>query len=157
MNELLKSSNWLSGLQWLFFIFTNIVVIPITVGAAFDLPQERVASLLQLSFIVTGLASITQPLLGHKRAVMEGQSGLWWGVILVLTTTAAAQGLPLDVAGGSLAVGIIISGVLTIIIGITGLGPRIARWFNPSVMGVFMFLFGCQLIGIFLKGMLGIP
>src|SRR5699024_2908788 len=28
---------------------------------------------------------------------------------------------------------------------------------NPGVMGVFMFLFGTKLIGIFLKGMLGIP
>jgi xanthine/uracil permease len=43
-------------LQWLFFIFANIVVIPITVGAAFDLSLGRIVSLLQLSFIVTGLA-----------------------------------------------------------------------------------------------------
>src|SRR6185437_12928074 len=53
--------------------------------------------------------------------------------------------------------GIIIVAILTFLIGITGLGPRIAKLFKPAVMGVFMFLFGCQLIGIFLKGMLGIP
>ncbi|HLR09371.1 MAG TPA: uracil/xanthine transporter [Bacillota bacterium] len=157
MRELLKSDNWLSGLQWLFFIFTNTVVIPITVGAAFDLSQERITSLLQLSFIVTGLACMAQTLFGHKRAIMEGQSGLWWGVILTLCTTAAAQGMPLSVVGGSLAVGIIISGVLSAIIGLAGMGPYIAKLFNPSVMGVFMFLLGCQLVGIFLKGMLGIP
>src|SRR5690625_372172 len=123
MKELLQPGNWLSGLQWLFFIFTNIVVIPITVGAAFELPQERIAGLLQLSFIVTGIACIVQALMGHKRAIMEGQSGLWWGVILMLTTTAAAQGMPLDVLGGSLTIGIIISGALTIIIGLSGAGP----------------------------------
>lgn len=157
MKELLKSSNWLSGLQWLFFIFTNIVVIPITVGAAFELPQDRIASLLQLSFIVTGIACMVQALVGHKRAIMEGQSGLWWGVILTLCSTAAAQGMPLEVLGGSLTVGVIISGIITLIIGLTGLGPHIAKLFNPAVMGVFMFLFGVKLIGIFLKGMLGIP
>lgn len=157
MKELLKSSNWVSGLQWLFFIFTNIVVIPITVGAAFELSQETIVSMLQLSFIVTGLACIIQALLGHHRAIMEGQSGLWWGVILTLVNTAVAQGMPLDVLGGSLTVGIIISGVLTILIGITGIGPILAKLFNPGVMGVFMFLFACQLVGIFLKGMLGIP
>lgn len=156
-NELLKSSNWLSGLQWLFFIFTNIVVIPITVGAAFDLSPDTIVNMLQLSFIVTGLACIVQAFLGHRRAIMEGQSGLWWGVILTLTTTAAAQGMPLDVLGGSLTVGILIVSVITLLIGVTGLGPRIAKLFTPAVMGVFMFLFGCQLIGIFLKGMLGIP
>ncbi|ASN07453.1 uracil/xanthine transporter [Virgibacillus necropolis] len=157
MKELLKSSNWLSGLQWLFFIFTNIVVIPITVGAAFELPQDRIASLLQLSFIVTGIACMIQALVGHKRAIMEGQSGLWWGVILTLCSTAAAQGMPLEVLGGSLTVGIIISGIITLIIGVAGFGPYLAKLFNPAVMGVFMFLFGVKLIGIFLKGMLGIP
>ncbi|WP_252504210.1 uracil/xanthine transporter [Sporosarcina sp. Marseille-Q4943] len=157
VNELLKSSNWISGLQWLFFIFTNIVVIPITVGAAFDLSPETIVNMLQLSFIVTGLACIVQAFLGHKRAIMEGQSGLWWGVILTLCTTAAAQGMPLHILGGSLTVGIIIVAIITTLIGITGLGPRIAKLFTPAVMAVFMFLFGCQLIGIFLKGMLGIP
>lgn len=157
MNELLKYSNWISGLQWLFFIFTNIIVIPITVGAAFGLPQETIISMLQLSFIVTGLACIIQALFGHQRALMEGQSGLWWGVILTLVNTAVAQGMPLDVLGGSMTLGIIISAVITIVIGITGLGPHIAKLFNPGVMGVFMFLFAAQLVGIFMKGMLGIP
>lgn len=157
INELLKSSNWISGLQWLFFIFTNIVVIPITVGAAFELSAGTIVNMLQLSFIVTGLACVVQAFLGHKRAIMEGQSGLWWGVILTLCSAAAAQGMPLPILGGSLTVGIIITSILTFLIGITGLGPRLANLFKPAVMGVFMFLFGCQLIGIFLKGMLGIP
>ena len=157
INGLLKSSNWISGLQWLFFIFTNIVVIPITVGAAFDLSADTIVNMLQLSFIVTGLACIVQAFLGHKRAIMEGQSGLWWGVILTLCTTAAAQGMPLPILGGSLTVGIIITAIITFLFGVTGLGPHLAKLFTPAVMGVFMFLFGCQLIGIFLKGMLGIP
>src|SRR5690606_32501055 len=81
----------------------------------------------------------------------------WWGIILALCATAPAQGMSLDVLGGSLTVGIMISAILTFIIGITGIGPHLAKLFTPTVMGVFMFLLGCQLIGIFLKGMLGIP
>ncbi|MGE8079612.1 uracil/xanthine transporter [Peribacillus loiseleuriae] len=153
----MKLSNWISGIQWLFFIFTNIVVIPITVGAAFELPPSKIVNLLQLSFIVTGLACMVQAFIGHKRALMEGQSGLWWGLILTLCSTSAAQGMPLPVLGGSLTVGIMISAIVTIIIGVSGLGPYISKLFNPAVMGVFMFLFGCQLNSIFLKGMLGIP
>src|SRR5690625_5443524 len=65
--------------------------------------------------------------------------------------------MPLHVLGGSLALGVIISGFVTIFIGIMGIGPVIAKWFNPAVMGVFMFLLGATLIQIFLKGMLGIP
>jgi xanthine/uracil permease len=156
-DKLLDAQNWVAGLQWFFFIFANIVVIPITVGAAFELEQDTVVTMLQFSFIITGLACMAQAFLGHGRAIMEGQSGLWWGIILTLVVTATAQDMPLKVLGGSLAIGVFISAVLTVIIGLAGLGPYIAKLFSPGVMGVFMFLFGVQLINIFLKGMFGLP
>ncbi|QDH23535.1 uracil/xanthine transporter [Saccharibacillus brassicae] len=146
----------LSGLQWLFFLFTNTVVIPITVGAAFGLPQGRIQFLIQCSFVLTGLACAAQAWLGHRRSVMEGQSGLWWGVILSLCAAAPSLGLSLPQLGGSLAVGILISGVLTILIGVCGLAAPLSRLFTPGVMAVFMFLLGCRLNTIFLEGMLGI-
>ncbi len=152
-----ETKNWVAGLQWFFFIFANIVVIPITIGEAFGLEQTEIVPLLRLSFIVTGLACLAQVFLGHKRPILEGQSGLWWGIYLTLVTTTAAQGMPIEVLGGSLALGVVISGIITILIGITNLGPMIANLFNPGVMGVFMFLLGLTLIQIFLKGMLGIP
>lgn len=113
--------------------------------------------MIQFSFIVTGLACIVQASLGHHRPLLEGQSGLWWGIFLTLVATASAQGMPLPVLGGSLALGVIISGVLTILIGLVGLGPFFARLFKPGVMGVFVLLLGFTLIQIFLKGMLGLP
>lgn len=155
--ELKKAQTWAGGVQWLFFIFANIVVIPLTVGAAFHLDHDKIGSLLQLSFIVTGIACVAQALIGHERAIMEGQSGLWWGIILTLVVTTSASGMSLKTLGGSLAIGIFISAGLTILIGLTGLGPHIAKLFNDAVMGVFMLLFGFQLIQIFLKGMLGLP
>ncbi|HIS29801.1 MAG TPA: uracil/xanthine transporter [Candidatus Avamphibacillus intestinigallinarum] len=157
MNELWKVRHWISGLQWLFFIFANIVVIPIAIGSAFNISGDEVANLLQLSFLVTGLACIVQAFFGHKRAIMEGQSGLWWGIILTLVITTQSEGISLQELGGSLAIGIFISAILTIIIGLAGLGDKLSTLFSDSVMGVFMFLFGVQLIQIFLKGMLAIP
>lgn len=157
VHGLKESQSWLAGLQWFFFIFANIVVIPITIGEAFGLEQAEVVPLLRLSFIVTGLACLAQAFFGHSRPILEGQSGLWWGIYLTLVTTTAAQGMPIEVLGGSLALGVIIAGLMTIIIGVTGLGPTIAKFFTPGVMGVFMFLLGLTLIQIFLKGMLGIP
>lgn len=152
-----NSENWIAGIQWFFFIFANIVVIPLTIGAAFDLSQGTITFMLQISFATTGLACLAQAMLGHQRSIMEGQSGLWWGIILTLVTIAASNDIPMDELGGSLAVGVFISAALTVVIGLTGLGPHIAKLFNPGVMGVFMFLFGVTLIQIFLKGMLGLP
>jgi len=157
LHGLKETKSWIAGLQWFFFIFANIVVIPITIGEAFGIEQAEIVPLLRLSFIVTGLVCLAQALLGHGRPILEGQSGLWWGIYLTLVTTTAAQGMPIEVLGGSLALGVIISGLITILIGITGVGPAIAKLFNPGVMGVFMFLLGLTLIQIFLKGMLGLP
>ncbi|SHG90192.1 uracil/xanthine transporter [Ornithinibacillus halophilus] len=156
-NVLVKADNWLGGLQWLMFIFVNTVVVPITIGAAYGLSQEAVVSTMQFSFILGGLACLLQVFVGHRRPIMDGPSGLWWGVILALTSMSAAQGVPLAEVGGSIAVGVIIAGVLTILVGITGFGYYLEKLFNPSVMGTFMFLFGVSLCISFLKGMLGIP
>lgn len=73
---------------------------------------------------------------------MEGQSGLWWGVILSLSAAAPSLGISPPELGGSLAVGILISGVITILIGICGLAVPLSRLFTPGVMAVFMFLLG---------------
>ena len=53
--------------------------------------------------------------------------------------------------------GIALSGVLTVLIGFSGLGHRLARLFTPSVMVLFMLMLGAQLTTIFFKGMLGLP
>lgn len=139
-----------------FLLFTNTVVIPITVGAAFSLPQDKIQFLIQCSFVLTGLACAAQAAFGHKRAVMEGQSGLWWGVILSLAAAAPSLGISLTQLGGSLAVGIMISGAITILIGLCNLAEPFSKLFTPGVMAVFMFLLACRLNIIFLEGMLGI-
>src|SRR5699024_5693081 len=90
-------------------------------------------------------------LFGHKRPIMEGQSGLWWGIFLTLVTTTSAQGMSLTELGGSLALGVIIAGVITILIGLSGIGPIIAKLFTTGFMGVFMFLLGLTLIQIFCR------
>ncbi len=157
MNRVFETQNLLAGLQWFFFIFANIVIIPITIGEAFELSQAEVVSLLQMSFIVTGLACLTQAFIGHRRPILEGQSGLWWGIYLTLVATTSAQGISLVTLGGSLVTGIVIAGIITILIGVLGIGPVFDKLFTPGVMGVFMFLLGLTLIQIFLKGMLQIP
>src|SRR5699024_276722 len=154
---LTKLDNWLGGLQWLMFIFVNTVVVPITIGAAFDLSQEQVVSTMQFSFILGGIACLLQVLVGYERPIMNGPSGLWWGVIIALSSMAAAQGVPISEVGGSIAVGVLLTGVFTILVGVTGFGYYLEKLFNPSVMGVFMLLFGVSLCINFMKGMLGIP
>src|SRR5438094_4906254 len=130
----------LAGVHWLFFMFANIVVIPISIGQAFHLPPAVVTASLERAFIYTGIACILQGLLGHRLPLMEGPAGLWWGVILSLAASAEALGQSLSDLGGNLEVGIIISGVLVSVLGILGVGWALRRLFNPIVTSTFYFL-----------------
>lgn len=156
MNYFRQSVIFLAGFQWLFFMFANTVVIPISIGAALDLSQVEVVSAIQRSFIFTGFACILQGLIGHRYALMEGQSGLWWGVILSLAATGTTLNLELASIGGSIAAGSIISGLMVSLLGMLGVGTLLKKWFTPVVMFVFLLLLSNQLIFIFLKGMLGL-
>ena len=153
----LNQRNTLAGFQWFFFIFCNTVVVPPTLQSAFQLPASALITLTQYGFITTGLACLAQALLGHRRAIMEGPTGLWWSTILTVTVGEAARGTAFDSIAASLAVGIFLSAVLTIIIGVSGIGHRLAKLFSPTVMVFFMLLLGAQLTTIFFKGMLGLP
>ncbi|GAC1375983.1 MAG: uracil/xanthine transporter [Ktedonobacteraceae bacterium] len=146
----------LAGVQWLFFIFANTIVIPLSVGQAFHLAPAAITASLERAFIYTGIACILQALLGHRLPIMEGHAGLWWGVVLSLALSAAAAGQSLTLVGGSLAVGFIFSGVSVMVLGIIGAGWWLRRLFNPVVTSTFYFLLGAQLTQFFLKGMLGL-
>jgi len=156
VRRLTASVTVLAGFQWLFFMFANTIVVPISVGSAFELEQVEIVSAIQRSFIFTGVACLLQGLLGHRLALMEGQSGLWWGVILSLAATASTMNLELSTIGGSIAVGAMISGFLVVVFGLFGMGEVLKKWFTPFVMFVFLILLANQLISIFLKGMLGL-
>lgn len=88
---------------------------------------------------------------------MEGPTGLWWSTILTVAVGEAPRGTAFDSIAASLAVGIFLSAVLTIIIGVSGIGHRLAKLFSPTVMVFLILLLGAQLTTIFFKGMLGLP
>lgn len=157
MFPVINRESVLSGFQWFFFIFCNTVVVPPTLLSAFHLPADNLLMLTQYAFLTTALACLVQAFCGHRRAIMEGPTGLWWGAILTITLGEASRGTPLNDIASSLSVGIAISAMVTIFIGISGLGHRLARLFTPAVMVFFMLLLGAQLTSIFFKGMLGLP
>ncbi len=139
------------------YFFATLLWFPPTLLSAFQLPQSSLLTLTQYAFLATALACFAQAFCGHRRAIMEGPGGLWWGTILTITLGEASRGTPINDIATSLAVGIALSGVLTMLIGFSGLGHRLARLFTPSVMVLFMLMLGAQLTTIFFKGMLGLP
>ncbi|WP_121609503.1 uracil/xanthine transporter [Mesobacillus foraminis] len=156
MNKWFSSVTILSSVQWLFFIFANTVVVPISVGTLFEVPPETVAFMLRTSLIITGIVCIFQGWIGHRMPLMEGPSGLLWGVILNLGMSASSLGVDLSTIGGGIATGVILASLFTLIlIAFNGI-KLIQSVFSPMVMTVYLFLLTFQLVFIFFKGMLKI-
>ena len=154
MNKWWSSLTIFSSVQWLFFIFANTVVVPISIGSIFELPTETIAMMLRSSLILTGIACILQGSIGHKYPLMEGHSGLLWGVMLNLGISASALGMSYEQIGGGIATGIILAGVVAVLIAVFNLINFVQKVFSPMVTTVYLFLLTFQLIFIFFQGML---
>jgi len=151
-----RLQTWLAAIQWLGFMFANTVVIPLSIGGAFHLSSGQISGDMARSFIFTGIACLLQGLIGHGLPLMEGQSGLWWGVILSLTNIGVTAGTPLAVVGGSLATGMLLGGLAIALAGLFHLHRLLNRLFTPVVMAVLLFLLSSQLVDIFFRGMMHI-
>ncbi|MDX8289381.1 uracil/xanthine transporter [Metabacillus indicus] len=151
-----KFTTPLASVQWLFFIFANTIVVPISVGTAFDLTPDQIAVTLRSSLIFTGIACFLQGWIGHRYPIMEGHSGIIWGLILNLGMSASSLGMSFTQIGGGIASGILLAGIVTIILAAFNLTAVVQKIFTPMVASVYLFLLAFQLILTFFKGMLKI-
>ncbi|WP_127534037.1 uracil/xanthine transporter [Paenibacillus kobensis] len=150
-----SGSMLLAGIQWLFFIFTNTVMVPLSIGHVLGLAPEDVAAAMQRSFILTGLLCIVQLLWGHRYSLMDGPAGVWWGLVLSICASAPAMDMEVSAVAASLTSGFIIASVLVIGLALCGFLPVLRRVFTPIVMSVYMLLLTFQLENTFFKGMIG--
>ncbi|REB08616.1 uracil/xanthine transporter [Sporosarcina sp. BI001-red] len=156
MPSLSKPAFSLAGIQWLFFMVVNTVVVPLSIGLAFGLTDAETAGLIRTSFITIGTASLLQAIIGHRYPLLEGHGGIWWGLVLSLCASAPAMGISYSELGGSLAVGMLLAGVVTIVLGALGFTEILQKIFNPIVLVIYLFLLSIQLILYFFKGMMGV-
>ncbi|MGB9803292.1 uracil-xanthine permease family protein [Desulfofundulus sp.] len=144
------------ALQWLIFTLANTAVVPLVVGRALGLDQPGVAALAQRTLFFSGLASLLQVLFGHRLPVMEGPSGMWWGVFITLASLAPGLGKPLAVLRSDLELGVLVAGVVLVLVGSSRLVGSALSLFTPAVTGSVLILLGLQLSGTFVRGMLGV-
>ncbi|HBC92856.1 MAG TPA: xanthine permease [Pelotomaculum sp.] len=142
--------------QWLIFTLANSAVVPVVVGNALGLDQAGIAALAQRTFFLQALASVLQVSFGHRLPIVEGPSGMWWGIFITLAAMAPGLGKPMAVLRTDLEFGVIITGLILVVIGFSGLIGRALKLFTPAVTGSVLVLLGLQLSGTFVKGMLGI-
>ncbi|WP_042203166.1 uracil/xanthine transporter [Paenibacillus camerounensis] len=144
-----------AGVQWLFFLFTNTVLVPLSVGHALGMTAGDITASMQRSFILTGLLCMVQALWGHRYALMDGPAGIWWGLVLGIISSAPAMGMNPASVAASLTGGFLLAGITGSLLALLGFLKLLQRLFNPVVMGIYLLLLTFQLANTFFKGMIG--
>lgn len=148
-------STLLAGVQWLFFLFTNTVLVPLSVGHALGLTAQDITTSMQRSFILIGLLCIVQALWGHRFALMDGPAGIWWGLVLGICASAPAMGMDAASVAANLTGGFLLSGIVATALALLGFLKLLQRIFTPIIMGIYLLLLAFQLSNTFFKGMIG--
>ncbi|KUO63050.1 MAG: hypothetical protein APF84_11015 [Gracilibacter sp. BRH_c7a] len=150
------SRSFLYGLQWLSFSLAQSAVIPVILGASLGLGTQGTAHLALRIFFFTGLGSLLQVLFGHRLPIIEGPASVFWATYISLAAMAVSMGNSLNLLRSDLQTGLMITGVIIGLIGLTGLIGKAVKLFTPAITGTVMVLLTIQLSGTFVKGMLGI-
>lgn len=158
MNEIgQKDSTLLSGIQgvqWAIFMLTNVIAVPVVVGAAFQMSPAEIASFMERMLLISGAATLIQIFFGHRMQVVEGAAGMWWAIFILLGSMSAPgeQGQLLQ----QLEMGLLISGIFLAILGFLPIIEKVRNLFTPIVTGVYLILLVSQLSGSFFKSILGV-
>jgi xanthine/uracil permease len=142
------------GIQWAVFMLTNIVAVPVVVGAAFHMSSAEISTFMQNMLFVTGAATFIQAFIGHRLPIVEGAAGMWWALFILLGAMSVPneQGQLLQ----QLELGLLIAGITLVILSFLPIIMKIRYLFTPIVTGVYLILLVSQMSGSFLKSMLGI-
>jgi xanthine/uracil permease len=145
-----------SSIQWAIFILAGSIVAPLSIGAAFHLPAQEIAALIQRTFFVIGIGTLLQVYFGHRLQISEGPAGLWWGVFLLFAGFASSMNLDTYEVLRNLEAGLLISGICFFILSGLKIIHKVKQIFTPLVTGTYLFLLIAQLSSSVIKGIFGI-
>jgi xanthine permease len=131
------------AIQHVLVMYAGAVAVPLIVGAAFGLPKDQLASLIDADLFACGLATIVQSLgigpFGIRLPVMMGASFVCVAPILAAAHTPGTR-------LGEVFGGIIVAGVFGLVV--TPLAGRIVRLFPPVVTGSVITVIGLSLMTV---------
>ncbi|MGG5252354.1 purine/pyrimidine permease [Neobacillus sp. SM06] len=144
----------IQGIQWAVFMLTNIVAVPVVVGAAFHMSPADISTFMQRMLFVTGAATLVQVFFGHRLPIVEGGAGMWWALFILLGAMSAPteRGQLLQ----QLEFGLVSAGIFLVILSFLPIIGKIRNLFTPIVTGVYLILLVSQMSGSFFKSMLGV-
>ena len=144
------------GLQWMLFMVAASIVVPISIADLFSLSPAETAILMQNTIFMVGIGSLLDGLIGHKMPIAESPAGIWWSVLVIYCTyTGVYYTTKVDVVRVFYS-GMMFSGLLFILLSVTGLMKKVSKVFTPTATFIYLTLLSLQLSGTFLNGIVGI-
>ncbi|MGG3662331.1 purine/pyrimidine permease [Bacillus gobiensis] len=143
------------SIQWFIFLLANSLAFPIIIGQVYHLSADEISSMLQRTFFVVGLGSFLAGWLGHRFPLLDGPAGVWLSAFIVMGDVAMSHGSGARPTLQLLEGGMLASGIILVLISITGTMRRLLKLFTPLVTGSSLMVLGIQLSGTLLKGMVG--
>ena len=148
--------NVLGGIQWAVFLIASSIAAPIAIAHVFGMDAGETTLFIQRTIFVLGAACLIQAFIGHKLPINEGPAGLWWGIFVVYAGMVGVMYPTSSDALQALQSGMLVSGVLFIILALTGVINKMKTLFTPAITFTYLMLLILQLSGTFLKGMIGV-
>jgi len=136
----MTKSSVTTTIQWFIFILATNIVPPLSIAALFELSPGETMTFISRSLFVFALFSIIQTLLGHRLPILEGPAGIWWGVFTLYASIGPALYGSGQETLQALGFMLFLSGVLGVVMTVTGLLRRMLSLFTPQVLGVYMIL-----------------
>ena len=144
------------GLQWMLFMITASIVVPISMADIFSLNPAETATLMQNTMFIVGIGSFLNGIIGHRMPITESPAGIWWSVLVIYSSYVGIYyGTKTEVLRVFYG-GMIFSSFLFILLSLTGLIKKAAKLFTPTITFIYLILLSLQLSGIFILRMAGI-
>lgn len=148
--------NLLGGIQWAVFLIASSIAAPIAIAHVFGMDSGETTLFIQRTIFVLGAACLIQAFIGHRLPINEGPAGLWWGIFVVYAGMVGVMYPTSSDALQALQSGMIVSGVLFIVLALTGVINKMKKLFTPAITFTYLMLLILQLSGTFLTGMVGV-
>lgn len=134
------------GIQWAVMFFPGLLIVTDISSTALGLSFSSKAHYFQYLLLVSGFVTVVQTLWGHRYPIQEGPST----AVLLAYVGLAPYGIH-TIQGGLIA-----SGALVFILGLSGQVKRLNRYFTPNVTGVILLLIAFCLLPFLMSRLLGI-
>ncbi|MBM4763119.1 xanthine permease [Bacillus sp. B15-48] len=144
----------LSTVQWFIFLLANSIALPIVIGSVFLLSEAEISTLMQRTFFLAGLSSFIQARWGHRLPIADGPAGSWVSIFVIFASMGVQQGNTMKETLQILEAGLMISGMLLFLLGVTKWVRHVLFLFSPIVTGTFLFILAIQLSDVFIRGMI---